>query len=176
MWPWGHLAVGYLAAVASRRPLDDRAALLLAFGTQFPDLVDKPLAWYLGVIPNGRSLAHSAIVATLLLIVLWRIVDNRELVLAFGLGYASHLAADGLYPLLEGRFAELAYLGWPLLAPVEYTGSTSIVARFAELSAQLAAGEIPPTVVFELTLAVVAAIIWVRRGAPGLTVPRRWRR
>ena len=30
-----------------------RAVLALALGTQLPDLVDKPLAWYLDVLPFG---------------------------------------------------------------------------------------------------------------------------
>ncbi|PSQ27664.1 hypothetical protein BRD03_05435 [Halobacteriales archaeon QS_9_68_17] len=68
MWPWGHLAVGYLLYAASSRrqrarPPDGAETILIAFGTQFPDLGDKPLAWTVSVLPNGRSLAHSAFVA-----------------------------------------------------------------------------------------------------------------
>jgi hypothetical protein len=64
MWPWGHLALGYLlyspfARARFGRPPTDRATLLLAFGTQLPDLVDKPLAWRLDVLPAGRTLGHS---------------------------------------------------------------------------------------------------------------------
>ena len=60
MWPWGHLALGYLlhsplARARFGRPPTDRATLLLVIGTQLPDLVDKPLAWWLGVLPAGRS-------------------------------------------------------------------------------------------------------------------------
>jgi len=71
MWPWGHLAVGYLlwsVLVRDRRfrPPTGAETLLLAVGTQFPDAVDKPLAWSLGVLPNGRSLAHSVFLATAL--------------------------------------------------------------------------------------------------------------
>ena len=48
MWPWEHLAIGYLAysllgRLAWRRPPTVGTAITVAFGTQFPDLVDKPL-------------------------------------------------------------------------------------------------------------------------------------
>ena len=48
MWTWEHLAIGYLAysllsQLAWRRPPTVGAAITVAFGTQFPDLVDKPL-------------------------------------------------------------------------------------------------------------------------------------
>ena len=63
MWPWDHLAFGYVwYTLASRgwdgRPPSNAAAIALAVGTQFPDLVDKPLAWWLDVLPAGRSLGH----------------------------------------------------------------------------------------------------------------------
>jgi hypothetical protein len=61
MWPWEHLAVGYLLYSVScvlwgRYPTRIGVAAL-AFGTQFPDLVDKPLGWWLGVLPSGQSFA-----------------------------------------------------------------------------------------------------------------------
>ncbi|HKJ58176.1 MAG TPA: metal-dependent hydrolase [Halobacteriales archaeon] len=176
MWPWGHLAVGYLAAATGRRePPGDLAVLVLAVGTQFPDLIDKPLAWNLGVIPNGRSLAHSAIVATLVVVLVWRYAarrDRADLAAAFAIGYYSHLGADALYPLLEGRFGELAFLGWPVLPPIEYTGSTSVVARFAELFRELAAGHVAPTFGFELLLVLAAAALWASQDFPGLALLR----
>ena len=48
MWPWEHLTIGYLAysllsRLAWRRPPTVGTAITVAFGTQFPDLVDKPL-------------------------------------------------------------------------------------------------------------------------------------
>lgn len=174
MWPWGHLAVGYLALVARRRaPPGGPAVLAVAFGTQFPDLVDKPLAWYLGVIPNGRSLTHSAITATVVVALVWWVAARRDrtaLAAAFGLGYASHLAADALYPALAGNLAHLAFLGWPVLPAIDYAGPTSVTVRFAALFATFAAGQVPLDVAFEAGLAVVAAALWARHGFPGLGV------
>ena len=61
MWPWEHLAFGYLLwslwlRARGRSLPGDWEALVLVFATQLPDLVDKPLAWQLGVLPGGRSL------------------------------------------------------------------------------------------------------------------------
>lgn len=58
MWPWGHAAIGYLLFSMDTRLRYGRrpggpATILLFFGTQFPDLVDKPLAWTLPLLPSG---------------------------------------------------------------------------------------------------------------------------
>lgn len=68
MWPWEHLAVGYIGyslsvRLAGRGVPRPRPVVALAVGTQFPDLVDKPLSWTLGVLPSGHSLAHSLFAA-----------------------------------------------------------------------------------------------------------------
>ena len=60
MLPWGHLAVGYLAyslavRVRSGGPPAGLAVAALAVGTQFPDLIDKPLVSWVSVLPSGRS-------------------------------------------------------------------------------------------------------------------------
>jgi hypothetical protein len=49
MWPWGHLAVGYLLSAGAAYLRDHSsprglAVVALAAGTQLPDLLDKPLA------------------------------------------------------------------------------------------------------------------------------------
>lgn len=72
MFPLGHAAVAYLGSVAvaaaTRRPLPVHRALApLAVGSQFPDLLDKPLAYY-GVLVSGRSLGHSIFTAALVLV------------------------------------------------------------------------------------------------------------
>jgi len=67
MWPWGHLAVGYVAFSVfvrfrlGRQP-SGHAALALAVATQLPDLIDKPLAWQFGLLSSGISVAHSILV------------------------------------------------------------------------------------------------------------------
>ncbi|PSQ17916.1 hypothetical protein BRC99_00275 [Halobacteriales archaeon QS_7_69_60] len=76
MLPWGHLAVGYLAyslAVRGRTggPPAGLATAALAVGTQFPDLIDKPLVAWVSLLPSGRSLGHSLLFAAACGVGLW---------------------------------------------------------------------------------------------------------
>jgi len=187
MWPWGHLAVGYLCYSLLARATDRRvsafAVVAVAVGTQFPDLIDKPLAWTLTVLPNGRSLAHSLLTAALVgfvLLLIARKIDARtieraigtdggttlapsavHLVGAFLLGYVSHLISDGLHSIVTGQFQYLAYLAWPVLPPIQYDGPKSFVGHFAAM-------ELTPFLALEFLLVGVAAVAWYFDGLPGL--------
>lgn len=169
MWPWGHLAVGYLlytiyVHVRRREPPSGPGALLVALGTQAPDLVDKPLAWTFHVLPSGRSLAHSLFAAAIAtaLVRQWATRTERPYApVAFGIGYFSHLATDGIDPLLAGDYAKLTYLGWPLLPAPDYGVESGFVAHFANIT-------LTPTIGVQLLLMVLVVGIWVRDGAPGV--------
>jgi hypothetical protein len=171
MWPWGHLAVGYLiysfvAHLGYRRRPGDRTTLALVFGTQFPDLVDKPLAWTVSILPNGRSLTHSLLVALLIitalqLVLRWR--NSGEVATAFGIGYVSHLFGDALYPALAGDYHQLAFLAWPVLPAIEYSTEKSFAAHLSELTLE-------SFVTFELGLGVAVFVLWFADGAPGVDV------
>ena len=66
MWPWEHAAVAYLCwAALDRRAARSEGAAVVAVlvGSQFPDLIDKPLSWVFQVLPTGQSLAHSLLFA-----------------------------------------------------------------------------------------------------------------
>ncbi|MCO8243643.1 metal-dependent hydrolase [Haladaptatus sp. AB643] len=140
MWPWGHLAVGYLLYSFWCRA-DDRSpsavgTVAVAFGTQFPDLVDKPLAWTFAVLPTGRTLTHSLLTATLLLGLLWigaRRSERRIPLGAFAIGYLSHLAMDSVHPLLQGRLADVSFLLWPVLSPPVVRDVKELFRSFREL-------------------------------------------
>lgn len=170
VFPWGHAAVGYLLyAVLCRYRTDDRPAggpvLALALGTQFPDLVDKPLAWYLGVLPSGRSLGHSLFTALVLLAILdWVTTryDRRELNVAFATGYLAHLAGDLAYPLLRGEYDWFRMLLWPAIPQpdIDDTGYTILEVLWE--------GIFTPTGVFELLLFCAVTMLWVSHRAPGL--------
>jgi hypothetical protein len=173
MLPWSHAAFGYLlyrlhTARYGSRPTGP-AVLAVIFGTQFPDLVDKPLAWSLGILPSGRSLGHSVFTLLVLcggLYLLARSIERRRTIGAFAVGYASHLVGDMLYPLARGNVAEAGYLFWPITsAPVHDHGMT-IVGVFTTLRPS-------PTVIFGLALSLVAFLLWASDGLPGL---REWRR
>jgi membrane-bound metal-dependent hydrolase YbcI (DUF457 family) len=169
MWPWGHLAVGYLLCTALVRVRNEGtpsgwAALAVAFGTQFPDLVDKPLAWWLEVLPGGRTLAHSVLTVTVVVTVVYALARRRDaadLAVAFGIGYLSHPFADAVLPFLQGHTEYVAYLLWPLFGMPFYRTEEIVltsVGRFHLTAYGLA----------QLGLALVAVAVWVSDGAPGL--------
>ncbi|WP_435181747.1 zinc dependent phospholipase C family protein [Halorussus sp. AFM4] len=171
MWPWGHLAVGYLAYtilvhLRERRAPDGVSAVALAFGTQFPDLVDKPLAWTFGVIPNGRSLTHSLITAVLVVAAVEWLLRRRgygRVATAFAVGYLSHLFGDTLYPLVTGDLSGLAFLAWPVAPPVEYETEQSFAAHLAQLS-------LDALLTLEAGLGALVFVVWLADGAPGVAV------
>lgn len=163
MLPPGHAAVGYLAFSLCRRawhrdvPMDSSMVWLL-FATQLPDLIDKPLAWSLGVLPTGRSLGHSVVFALplVLLVEFWFRRRNRPADGdGFAVGYFSHLFADSAFAL-RGGAEWITFLVWPLLASPEYGSRPSIW---------------PPAVYFssiELAVGAVVAALWIADGMPGL--------
>jgi hypothetical protein len=168
MWPWAHAALGYWCYHYYRRrsvdaPPAGLSVVALAVGTQFPDLLDKPLAWYVGVLPTGRSLAHSVLTGGLLLAVavaLLRARGPRGSPAAFAIGYGSHLLGDAFEPLMTANWADLAFLVWPLL-PSPASGPTGLL---AQLRAITAASQF----LFGLALTATALVRWYRDGLPGL--------
>jgi hypothetical protein len=131
--PLGHLAFAYLwyvvyAAVGTHR-LPARLALVpLAIGSQFPDLVDKPLA-YLEFLTYGRSLAHSVFAFAICSLAVWWVarrargrwaaetLPERLRVVtpaAFAIGYVSHLLGDTYRFLLAGDLWAARFLLYPL--------------------------------------------------------------
>lgn len=165
MWPWGHLAVGYLVYRAIDRDRTPTAAAVfaIALGTQFPDLIDKPLAWTITLLPNGRSLGHSLVIALPLLIGLLMLLDGRRrrLAAAFTTGYLTHLGTDALYPALAGDWYYLGFLGWPIVSPIKYSGESSgIISHFLTFEVTLTSG-------FELCLFGLAVLLWHHDQKPG---------
>ncbi|WP_435156590.1 metal-dependent hydrolase [Haladaptatus sp. DFWS20] len=177
MWPWGHLAVGYLLYSLSCRLSTHRAptalgTLFVAVGTQFPDLIDKPFAWTFAILPTGRSLMHSVLTASLILGGGWlltRKYAKRIPWQAFAIGYVSHLAMDSVKSLLNGEVSKLSFLLWPVLPSPSYETQQSFLAHFAEL-------DLSAFVIFQFILTGVAFIVWVADGAPGFRAfrKRKW--
>lgn len=141
MFPWTHAAFGYLlllsVAVLLRWRLS-RAELIAVFvGSQLPDLVDKPLAWWFSVLPSGRSLFHSLLVAVplslLVLVVAWYLT-HPEVGFAFGVGYASHLVGDSYAALYYWRPEEFSFLLWPLLPAYPYDDFVSFADFFSQVT------------------------------------------
>jgi len=165
MWPWGHLAAGYLVYRVLNRGTAPSAlpALALALGTQLPDLIDKPFAWTIPLLPNGRSLGHSLVIALPVLVGLLLILDGRKrrTATALATGYLVHLGTDALYPALSGDWYYVGFLGWPLVPPVEYPSeSTGILQHFLAFELTLTSG-------FEIVLFALAVVLWIHDGVPG---------
>jgi hypothetical protein len=127
MMPWGHLAIGYLVytvlvRVRGYRAPEGAPALVLAFATQLPDLVDKPLNWWFSIF-DGRGAGHSLFIITVVCIlafVVARKYDWDELPVAFSVGMYTHLLGDAGSALLSGQFDRAAFLLWPLLPAPAY--------------------------------------------------------
>ncbi|MFB6164765.1 MAG: metal-dependent hydrolase [Haloarculaceae archaeon] len=185
MWPWEHAAVAYLAYSlwchgARRRPPTDAGAVAVLLGSQFPDLVDKPLAWWVGVLPAGRSLAHSLLVALPLVVAVaaWtRWAGYRRVGGAFAVGYLSHLPADVFYPVLLGSDGPaVSFLLYPLV-PVgpgsQLDGFAKLQHLLAEFSTFLGTPRGTVYLLGELGLLAAALAVWSGDGRPGLGVVRR---
>lgn len=131
--PLGHLAFAYLwyvlYATVSTHRLPARLALVpLVFGSQVPDLIDKPLA-YLEILRYGRSLAHSVFTFTICSLAVWWVTIyfrsrwtaesfperlRTATPAAFALGYASHLLGDTYQFFLAGDLWAARFLVYPL--------------------------------------------------------------
>ena len=169
MWPLGHVAVAYCCyTLATRARFDAPPAhvpvLLLVLGSQFPDLVDKPLAWYLPVLPTGRSLAHSLLLLLPLSAALYLIGrrDGRgEYGVAFGIGAISHTLVDVVPMVWDGRTRPNQLL-WPI-TPVEpyEDGPPTVLGLLRESVTE-------PYFLAQLVLAAIAFTYWRRHGYPGL--------
>jgi len=178
VWPWEHLAVGYLLFSPSVRLSAARTptgveAVVLAVATQLPDLIDKPLAWWSSVLPSGLSLGHSvffAVPAAAAVLALATRLDAPFVGVAFGVGYLSHLLGDVAFNSLGGTL-RVGFLFWPLVSRPS-GGETALLARVAELwgSFQIFLGT--PAGRFylfvEAAVLALAFALWVADGAPGV--------
>jgi len=162
MWPWGHLAVGYALYSLGVRARFRRApevwnALACGLGTQFPDLVDKPFAWWIPILPGGRTLGHSLLFAVPLVAVLalvaWRYGGGPRVV-AFGFGYLTHLAGDIVEPMLYGSAYELTFLLWPVTPTVVYESEPSVIWHLQHIS-------LTSMFLVELTAGALVGLLWL---------------
>lgn len=121
-----------------RRVPSGETILVLLFATQLPDLIDKPLAWTFGVLPSGRMLAHSLVIALPVVAVVLVLTHRHgygKYGAVFGFGYLSHIAADFYHVLYLGTdYYFFPNLFWPLLE-ANPDHDTSFAAHVPELSA-----------------------------------------
>lgn len=109
-----HLLVGY---VLGRRW--DLPALAAVAGAALPDVVDKPLG-VAGVFGLYQTVGHSllALVVAGVAVTVGRSGRLRRVGLAVWVGWASHLVLDAVHMIVNGRPADVRFLGWPLLRHV----------------------------------------------------------
>lgn len=184
MWPWEHLAFGYVlyslfVRVRYRRTPESVPAVTAAVASVLPDLIDKPLAWTFGVFASGYSVAHSVFVGfpVILLVtaVLWRrgaTATGQALVV----GYASHLVGDVIYPALIGNSVTISPLLWPLVSTPAAPTAGVFLERFGYYFARYLRIMLSPEyqiyLFFQIALALLVFGLWVRDGTPGLAALR----
>lgn len=172
MWPLGHVAIAYLLYVGSTRlrslgRVTAGPALAVCLGGLFPDLVDKPLSWGLGVLPTGRSLAHSLLVLVPLCLLVYAASNRRgdgEDGLAFAVGALVHPLVDALPALWSS--SDLAFLLWPYLPVEPYeTGTPNPLEMLWGALTQA-------YFLAEFVLFVAALLVWRADRYPGLATLR----
>lgn len=180
MWPWEHLAFGYVLYSAWthlvwRRSPHGVAALVLALATQLPDLIDKPLSWGFDVFPQGYAIGHSIFFAVPLSVVVAVIAARRDRLpvgVAFAVGYASHLVGDILFPALQGGDLGIERVLWPLVTFQEYGTNYGFIGRFTlyvgEYLHEVTEPEHLPFLLAYLGLLLAVVGLWVIDGAPGV--------
>jgi hypothetical protein len=183
MFPWEHLAFGYLlysglVRLATGGPPRDAAVLWLAVGTQFPDLVDKPLAWSFDVLTSG-VLVHAipvAVPAVVVLLVVARATGRTRVAAGFAVGWLSHIAADVLYPLMLGNSPAFGVFLWPFVtrpAGIDRTFTENLVRYLGRYLDHLTAAEAATFLAAELALLGGALVVWHWDGRPGAAPVRR---
>lgn len=188
MWPWEHAALGYLLVSAATHviwsnPPSDTTALMAVFGSQFPDLVDKPLGWVFEIFPSGVSVAHSVFIAVGFCFLVWTlqvVLDRRKEALAFCLGYLSHIPADVFYPVLSGGEANWSVALWPVMlknARGETPAMAYVWMLFEDFLRTLggSGAGISWYLVLEIMLVTGTFVVWFLDGHPGLPPYRKHR-
>ncbi|WP_440765740.1 metal-dependent hydrolase [Natronorubrum sp. DTA7] len=187
MWPWEHLAFAYVLyslfanAVLGRSPTG-REAIAVVLGSQLPDLVDKPLAWTVGITETGYSIGHSIFVAPVVCLAVYAAAAQRSdrlLAGAFALAYGSHLATDIYDPLRESSRLDPRVVLWPLESPPtgDHGGFVDhFVLYLVRYVNELLTGGVTPSVALQLGLGVAVVSLWLVDGAPIAADGYRWLR
>lgn len=174
-----YLAYSGYAHVRGRQP-SATTALVVVVAAVMPDVIDKPLSWWLAVFPSGRSLGHSAFTAVGVVAitgVVQRRVGPVGLTPAVAIGYVSHLLGDVAYPLLVKDTLSVEFLLWPLVPAVNDPTPppfTYVSELFAAYLGYLSTPAGATYLVLDLVLLLGTATLWIRDGAPGARWIREW--
>jgi len=156
----GHIGIGYLTYAVLRRlagwsPPGTAVLVAVIAGALLPDLVDKPLAWGMGVLPAGRSLGHSLITASIVIAVLLPVAvryGRTKEGVALSVGWLSHISADAYTEILAHGSTSSVF--WPLPPRQVWSGGVWV----------------PPQYAYEVnwSLLGIAFLVWLYEGAPGV--------
>ncbi|TMT85760.1 metal-dependent hydrolase [Haloterrigena sp. H1] len=177
MWPWEHLAFAYALYsvtrnVGFRTSPSARETIAVAVGSQFPDLVDKPLGWTFGFAESGYSIGHSIFVAPAVCLVAYAVAarwGNRALAGAFSLAYLSHPIGDMLSHLFRDGTVDSRIVLWPIASPpaTDYGGFLDhLILYLARYVYHLLAGGVTPQIVVQSLLGLAVVALWLSDGAP----------
>lgn len=181
MWPWTHVAFGYvwysvLVHLVLRRRPTDVPAILAGVSALLPDLVDKPLAWSIGATTTGYGPAHSVFVGVPLLALaavgLWR-RTRLEMGIALFVGYVSHLLGDIIFQYFDDGRIVTAVVSWPLgPGASESTGGilAHVVHYLRYYVHAIVMGEATTYVLVSIAIVVGVFALWIADGTPGLVV------
>ncbi|QCS43246.1 metal-dependent hydrolase [Natrinema versiforme] len=187
MWPWEHLAFAYVlysltTNVVFRRSPSAGETIAIAVGSQFPDLLDKPLAWTIGITETGYSVGHSIFVAPFICLAAYAVaarLGNRTLASAFSVALVSHPIADILNRVLRGEVVDPRIVLWPIASPPvgSQSGFIDHFRRyFFRYVHHLLTDGLTPQVAFQSLLGLSVVAIWLFDGAPvAADLWRAWR-
>ncbi|MFO7927215.1 MAG: metal-dependent hydrolase [Halobacteriota archaeon] len=179
MWPWEHVLFAYVffslyMHVRHRAPPEHLPTVLLAFGSLFPDVVDKPLAWQYGLFETGWGVAHSVFIAaavSLLGYAVTRRAGFGRIGIGFGFGYLLHLVGDVIPASVSRGRLYLDPILWPFGNPTTSSDPGSFLDGVStllfEYATQLLALEITPILVLQLGSVAVGSALWIYDGLPG---------
>ncbi|ELY37672.1 metal-dependent hydrolase [Natronorubrum tibetense] len=179
MLPWEHAAVAYLCYTGYARraeggPAAGWAVLVVLLASQLPDLIDKPLAWQVGLVPSGRSVAHSVFVGGPLAIgavVVARRYGRPALGAAFAIGYLSHLLTD-VIPTYPAAGWSLESVLWPVAtnesAPEVMGTDTGAIEHTGQILFGAYPSLLAPEALIGLGLVGLAGLVWFADGRPGV--------
>lgn len=186
MWPWGHLAFGYLVySLSSRAAFRESPAagptLVLAVASQLPDLVDKPLSWTFDVFETGYGAGHSVFVALPVIAAVALFAsrtDHEQYGLAFCAGYAAHLVGDVFLSTVLSGEAAFDQVLWPVAEFSGYAVDRGFFGRFWEyfvgFAADVLSGDATGYLVLYLVLFTTVSVLWVADGLPVAREAMRW--
>ena len=177
MWPWEHAILGYLVYsvfchVRYGKPPTGAATIAVVFASLLPDLIDKPLAWSLGLVETGYAIGHSVFFTVPLVVAVgvWAASAGRPRVgSAFGIGYVLHPPADIVFQMTGGG-VHLGIVLWPVATYGEVEATNGFLweslRRIELFRADLFAGDLSVYMWIQLVITVLVFCLWLYDGAP----------